>query len=112
MELTKQGGKRRRLDATAWREVFRRFDDAGLTVHAFCGREGLCASSFHRWRSRVGPDAAAARPARSCALGAAASPFVELGTLDTPATQRAAATAAVELRLELGAGLSVLLVRR
>lgn len=47
-----QGSKRRRLDERAWRELFKSFDGAGLTVEALWQREGLSRSSFNRWRSR------------------------------------------------------------
>jgi putative transposase len=106
-----RGSKRRRLDERAWRELFKRFDGAGLTVEAFCQREGLSRSSFNRWRSRlpVQPGAAA-----STAVGASddrqcATPFVDLGLLGASGT---AAAAGVELRLDLGGGLSLTLVRR
>jgi hypothetical protein len=48
-----QGNKRRRLNERAWRDLFKRFDGAGLTVEAFCQREGLSRRSFNRWRSRM-----------------------------------------------------------
>jgi hypothetical protein len=38
---SKQGIKRRHLSERAWRELFKRFDGAELTVQAFCQREGL-----------------------------------------------------------------------
>lgn len=107
----KQAGKRRRLNERAWRELIQRFDDAGLTVEAFCRREGLSRSSFNRWRSRlpVQPGAAAAT-----AVGASdglqfATPFVDLGLLGAAST---AAPTGLELRLDLGGGLSLTLVRR
>jgi len=106
-----EGGKRRRLTECAWRELFHRFSGAGLTVEAFCQREGLSRSSFNRWRSRL--------PMRSgtvaaTAVGASdkrqsAAPFVDLGLLGAAGT---AAPAGLEMRLDLGGGLSLTLVRR
>jgi hypothetical protein len=106
-----QGNKRRRLDARAWRELFKRFDSGGLTVQAFCRREGLSRSSFNRWRSRLPMQPGAAA---STVVGAAddrqfVTPFVDLGLLGASGT---AAAAGVELRLDLGGGLSLTLVRR
>lgn len=49
----RQGSQRRRLNERAWRELFKRFEGAGLTVEAFCKGEGLSRSSFNRWRSRL-----------------------------------------------------------
>ena len=106
-----QGNKRRRLNERAWRDLFKRFDGAGLTVQAFCQREGLSRSSFHRWRSllpmRAG--AAAAAPAGTSDARQRAAQFVDLGLLGAAAT---AAPAGLELRLDLGGGLSLTLVRR
>ena len=59
-----QGGNRRRLNERAWRELFKRFEGAGLTVEAFCQRERLSRSSFNRCRSRL--------PLRTGAAAAAA----------------------------------------
>jgi len=107
---SRQGSKQRRLNERAWRELFRRFDGAGLTVEAFCQREGLSRSSFNRWRSRLpmqpsgvatamhGPDDQKIAPS-----------FVDLGLLGAAST---AAPAGLELRLDLGGGLSLTLVRR
>lgn len=110
--ISNRGSKRRRLDERAWRELFKRFDSAGLTVEAFCQREGLSRSSFNRWRSR--------QPMQSCNAAAAvtgasddrrpAAQFVDLGLLGAAST--AAPVAGVELRLDLGGGLSLTLVRR
>lgn len=107
-----QGKKRRRLGARAWRELFKRFDSAELTVEAFCQREGLSRSSFNRWRSRLPmrPRAAAATVTGASDVRQSAAPFVDLGLLG--AAGSAASVAGVELRLDLGGGLSLTLVRR
>ena len=107
---SRQGSTRRRLDERVWRELFRRFDGAGLTVETFCQREGLSRSSFNRWRSRLlrAPRAAASVSCEAEDQKIAPS-FVDLGLLGAAS---ATAPAGLELRLELGGGLSLTLVRR
>jgi hypothetical protein len=102
-------GKRRRLGERAWRELFERFDDAGLTVPAFCQREGLSRSSFNRWRSRLPMRAGAAAALDASEARQSAPSVVDLGRLGGPDT---ASSAGLELRLDLGGGLSLTLVRR
>lgn len=106
-----QGSKRRRLSERAWRELFRRFDGAGLTVEAFCKAEGLSRSSFNRWRSRLAmqPGTVAATAVGASDDRQFATPFVDLGLLGAASP---AYPAGVELRLDLGGGLSLTLVRR
>lgn len=38
----------------AWRERLTRYEGCGLTVEAFCRQEGVSASSFYRWKRRLG----------------------------------------------------------
>ena len=105
-----RGSKRRRLNERAWRESFKRFDSSGLTVEAFCQREGLSRSSFNRWRLRLPILPGDAPTLRSQPDDAKITPsFVDLGLLGAAVP---AATAGLELRLELGGGLSLTLVRR
>lgn len=111
-----KGGKarhtRRRLDEQMWQAVLARFDGAAMTVQEFCLREGLTRSSFTRWRARLGTGSKRL-PAPVVAKAAAPSPkpsFVDLGLLGAAAP--AAAHAALDLRIELGGGLSLHLVRR
>jgi hypothetical protein len=110
MEASRQVVKRRRLDQPAWREVLQRFDGAGMTVEDFCRAEGLCRSSFTRWRRRLRTPAEAARPVAVKAVkqeGPAA--FVDLGLLGGAG---AAPLPALDLRIELGGGVVLHLVRR
>lgn len=111
MEAGRQVIKRRRLDEPAWREVLQRFDGAGMTVEDFCRAEGLCRSSFTRWRRRLRTPAEAAAPvvvkAPKREMPAA---FVDLGLLGGGGG--AAQLPALELRIELGAGVVLHLVRR
>lgn len=116
--------RRRHLGAQAWREVFERFGAAGVSVGEFCRREGLCRSSFNRWRARLAlsvqaADAASARSTpRQPAERRSTPAFVDLGLLGGAAGARAAGSearseaAAFELRIELGGGLTLTLARR
>lgn len=105
-----QGNKRRRLNERAWRDLFKRFDGAGLTVEAFCKAEGLSPSSFNRWRSRLPMRTGAAAATAVSASGdrQLAPSFVDLGLLGAAGT---ANPAGLKLRLDLGGGLSLTLVR-
>ena len=106
----KQGSKRRRLGEWAWRELFERFDGSGLTVEAFCKDEGLSRSSFSRWRSRLPMQAgSAATTMHESDAHKAAPSFVDLGLLGAAST---ATPASLEVRVDLGGGLSLTLVRR
>ena len=99
-----QGIKRRqRLGIDVWRKVFDRFERAGMTVGEFCKREGLCVSSFHRWRPRVEQAfaprdiAVAAKPSAVMATG-----FVDLGSIG-----RAQPAHRLDVRLDLGGGVTL-----
>ena len=103
---------RRHLSAQAWREVFARFDGSGESVTGFCKREGLHTSSFRRWRQRLEPMAATplttqAGEPREATRQASAASFIEVAAMGA-ASQPAGR---LELRLELGAGLVLQLVR-
>jgi hypothetical protein len=103
---------RRHLSAEVWREVFRRFDGSGESVSGFCKREGLHTSSFRRWQPRLAGTAAtpitmqAKEPGEARRQAPVAS-FIEMGPM-APAN---AAAGRLEVRLELGAGLVLHVVR-
>jgi len=40
-------------DAAFWRLALETWQASGLRISEFCRREGLCASSFYRWRRRL-----------------------------------------------------------
>ncbi|HVX90765.1 MAG TPA: transposase [Candidatus Paceibacterota bacterium] len=95
--------RRARLGVPGWRAVLRRFEESGLSVREFCEREGLGQASFYRWRKRlsdesVHPVTMAPREAPK------AAGFLDLGTLSAKGTR-------LELRLDLGAGVVMHLVR-
>lgn len=105
-----QGVKRRRhLSKQAWGEVLQRFAGAGVSVEEFCRSEGLCRSSFNRWRSRLGATVSTAAAARKTGANKPVAPFVDLGVLGASA---APALPALDLRIDLGGGVSLHLVRR
>jgi cell division protein FtsI/penicillin-binding protein 2 len=112
------GRQRRRLDERSWCAVMRRFDASGQTVSGFCEREGLCVSSFYRWRERAGQsrsEVTSAQPlqARTPFRQSSDAGFIDLGRLsDSPGATLGAAASGLEIRLELGAGVVLHLVRR
>lgn len=112
MEGGKLDRKRRRLNSQSWQMLLDRFDGAAMTVEEFCVREGLARSSFTRWRSRLRPVAKRAAAPLAVAQPVADMPkasFVDLGLLGAAA---AGEPAALDLRIDLGGGISLHLVRR
>jgi hypothetical protein len=105
----KRGGKHR--GEAQWRALLDLFPASGLTMYAFCDREGISKESFRRWRRHFGypaPTSAASAPAVQVS-GIPAAEFVDLGDLRV---QSSAAAAALELTLDLGGGIVLHLVRR
>jgi transposase-like protein len=51
MEWSTSGARRR-----VWSEHLRRFSQSGLTVAAFCQREGVSVPSFYQWRRKLGEE--------------------------------------------------------
>lgn len=111
------GQRRRRLDAGTWGQVLERFAAAGTTVGEFCARERLSASSFYRWRERLQSSGLQAmqprQPQQPSGTGVALSPsaagFIDLGHL--PDLSRGA-EGVLELRLDLGRGVVLQIIRR
>ena len=98
---------RRHLSAQVWQEVFARFDASGESVTGFCKREGLHTSSFNRWRQRLwGQSAVQAKTPGKALRPAPAASFIEMGSMAAdPASAR------LEVRLDLGGGVVLQLVR-
>jgi hypothetical protein len=46
----------------AWRERLQRQATSGLSISAFCAREGLSCGSFHAWKRRLATRALPTRP--------------------------------------------------
>jgi len=117
MEDSKPRRASLRLDEQAWRALLARFDDAALTVKEFCRREELTQSSFFLWRSRLrtDPKRTSGAMTKSLAQATALVPkpaFVDLGVLGAASRDPVVQPAALDLRIELGGGLSLHLVRR
>ena len=103
--------KRRRLGEQGWREVLGRFDAEGATVGEFCRREGIGQSSLHRWRARLAsaPNRDAGERKKTHELqNVSSSGFVDLGALGA---STGSMQARLELKLDLGGGLTLHLVR-
>ena len=101
---------RRHLGAQAWREVFRRFEGSGDSAVGFCKHEGLNTSSFHRWRRRLATTTAEAsterEPCEPTRQSAVAS-FLDMGSMGAAIEPGPR----LEVRLDLGAGLVLHVVR-
>jgi putative transposase len=109
------GQRRRRLDAGTWGQVLERFAAAGTTVGEFCARERLSASSFYRWRERLqaGGTSAMVESRLPRVAGVEMSPgaagFIDLGSLPESSC---GAGGGLELRLDLGGGVVLQIIRR
>ena len=107
--------KRRRLGADAWRGILERFSRSELTVEGFCQQEAVSVASFYLWRSKLTGSQRRAQPGRAVVAKQPRADFLELGTL-TPHPHEAREPAQIasgcfELRLDLGGGLQLHLVR-
>jgi transposase-like protein len=100
-----QTTRRRRQDASAWREILSRYAQSGLTVQAFCRREGIGVWSLYRWRSRLGAAVEGEEAAEAPPVGGKpSSGFIDLGALGSSRSR-------FEVRLDLGGGVLLQLVR-
>jgi hypothetical protein len=100
--------RRRHLDEACWRDVIERFPASGLTLKSFCRQERVCVSSYRRWRERLsGKVKAAPVTAKTGRMEQRAAGYIELGEVGTGGMH-----APMELRLDLGGGMSLHLVRR
>jgi transposase len=98
-----------RRDSRTWREIVDRQVQSGSTVAEFCEREGLSVASFYGWRSKLrqksnaGPGSVAVT--QKCGQTQSnVGGFIDLGALGMGSPR-------VEVRLELGGGVAVQLVR-
>lgn len=101
--------------AARWRARLQRFAHAGGSVSAFCAAEGVSAWSFYRWRRRLDaaqcngtPAAAGVKPKASTAP---TSGFIDAGVTRLIGTEAAAAAAPLEVRIELGGGIVLRILR-
>ena len=103
-EARKSGGTQQRRSAEEWREVFERRAASGLSIAAFCQREGIAQSSYERWRTQLGNAARDAGTAAPTDTG-----FMDAGHLGHRA--KVEGSERIEIRLELGNGVSLHVVR-
>jgi len=96
-------GKGSRRSPHEWRSLLAKFDASGLGVEAFCQREAISAASLYRWRNLLGNGGAGVESVAR----ATAPAFVDLGTLGAAA----ASAPRIDLKLDLGDGLVLHLVR-
>jgi putative transposase len=96
-------GKGSRRSRHEWQALLAKFDGSGLGVEAFCRREAISAASLYRWRALLSD----AGDGGEAVVRARAPVFVDVGTLDSASSSRAR----IDLKLELGDGLVVHLVR-
>jgi len=101
----------RRHSEQAWRAMIEGQRRSGMSIEAFCAREGVSRSSFGRWRSMIaartnGSANEIGAIGESSIFDARGGGFVDAGVLAA-----GAASEPVEIRLELGGGL-VVTIRR
>lgn len=96
---------RKRRSPAQWAELFARFEHSALSVAAFCARESISVANFYRQRE-LQKVAACAKPSSECAPDAAG--FLDLGPLTTTGAPE---RARLELKIDLGEGLILHLVR-
>jgi transposase-like protein len=90
-----------------WRQRLVRFAASGQQVEAFCQAEAVSEATFYRWRKQLAERSGAAP----------AAGFIDVGVIpQTPAvpsmTQSESTGATLEVRLDLGHGLVLQIVRR
>ncbi len=96
--------RRRRQSADAWRATLERHMESGLSVAAFCEREGINPASFYQWRSKLGETSKRTKSPPAASEPLTTAGFVDLGTLPASASR-------FELRLDLGEGVVLHLAR-
>jgi hypothetical protein len=97
--------KRIHRDEATWREIFARHAASGLLTSQFCRQEAINPGIFRRWRTKLesSPGPHVQRTKRPGG-GKAKQSFVDLGELG-------AGGSGCEIRLELGGGVVLSLVR-
>ena len=99
---------RERRSESVWREIVGRQTESGLTVQAFCDREGIKSASLYGWRSRLRSDvqnrSVSGRAPRTQRSEKPAGDFIDLGALGSGRSR-------FEVRLDLGGGVLLHLVR-
>ena len=105
---------------TAWRNRFVRFAASRLTVEAFCQSEAVSVASFYGWRTRLRNSRGNVLTAPRAGPVAAASPFIDLGSVSSRAISTTAFSdtdvahhepTAINIRLDLGGGVVLHIAR-
>lgn len=101
-----------------WRERLARHAASGQTVAVFCKNESVTEGQYYRWRARIRGQSGLAVRTRNAEP--APAPFIDLGAVKAPNVNGAASRAdqmsaakpdAIEVRLDLGHGLVLHIVR-
>ncbi len=97
---------------TAWRNRLARYAASKQTVEAFCRREAVPVGTFYGWRARLRARDVDGAQAPQTAPALLPSPFIELGAVNSPAASEAnPAPTGIEVRIELGGGVVLHIVR-
>jgi transposase-like protein len=94
----------RRRSEEAWREIVSRQERSGLSVQAYCQREGISAASLYGWRCRLGATRETQIAESRSVESAPTAEFIDLGGLRSGQSR-------CEIRLDLGGGVVLHLVR-
>jgi transposase-like protein len=89
--------------ATQWRERITQQAKSGQSIAAWCREHGIAVQTFYWWKSRLHPSKKA--PAASLST-AGTAPFIDLGTLGSEPC------AGLQIRLDLGNGMTLSITRR
>ena len=105
---------------TTWRDRLARFAVAKQKVEAFCRSEAVSVASFYGWRTRLRNRQGKALTAPRAVPVAAASPFIDLGSISHGAISTTASIdthvahhepVAINIRLDLGGGMVLHIAR-
>jgi len=98
-----------------WRDRFARHAVSKQSTEAFCRSESVSSALFYHWRKRLGIKAASS----ALAPRTPSATFIDLGAVNDPAadaalkiiTNDAIPRTGIELRIELGGGMVLTIVR-
>ena len=104
----------KRRSRESWQALLAGFESSGLNVEQYCRREGVSPASFYRWRTEI--NAAGNEPSSTPRPLARANGFISLGSVAltgeaSSRSQPALPPGRLDLRLDLGDGLVLHLVR-
>ena len=110
-QVARWGGEGRE---SQWRERLRRFVKARQSVVAFCAAESVSVPSFYYWRTKLSAGSAPRRAAAPMEMAG----FIDVGGVrgahgpDRGAAMSDALGTGIELRIELGGGVVLQVMRR